>query len=198
LVINVAMRLRRCALHDEMRSLCSSLLPCSPDRRMIVGAGRGRLASAKADAKQEADMNVQAILSNKGDQVLTIEPNVTLAAAAQILAQRRIGALVVTGAAGRLVGIISERDIVRALAEKGADALAAPVSDVMTRKVVTCRWSDTIAEIMELMKSGKVRHIPVVEQGQLAGIISIGDVVKARLGELEREQDALRDYIRSA
>jgi CBS domain-containing protein len=165
---------------------------------MIVGAGRGRLASAKADAKQEADMNVQAILSNKGDQVLTIEPNVTLAAAAQILAQRRIGALVVTGAAGRLVGIISERDIVRALAEKGADALAAPVSDVMTRKVVTCRWSDTIAEIMELMTSGKFRHIPVVEQGQLSGIISIGDVVKARLGELEREQDALRDYIRSA
>jgi CBS domain-containing protein len=105
---------------------------------------------------------------------------------------------VVTGAAGRLVGIISERDIVRALAEKGADVLAAPVSDVMTRKVVTCRWSDTIAEIMELMTSGKFRHIPVVEQGQLAGIISIGDVVKARLGELEREQDALRDYIRSA
>jgi CBS domain-containing protein len=159
---------------------------------------RRQFASAKADAKREADMTVKAILSNKGDQVLTIEPNATLTAAVQTLTQRRIGALVVTGAGGRLAGIISERDVVRALAEKGADALAAPVSEVMTRKVVTCRWGDTIAQIMELMTSGKFRHVPVVEQDQLAGIISIGDVVKARLGELEREQDALRDYIRSA
>jgi len=143
-------------------------------------------------------MTVKAILSNKGDQVLSIEPHATLAAAVQTLAQRRIGALVVTGADDRLVGIISERDIVRVLAEKGSDVLAVPVSEVMTRKVVTCRLDDTIAALMELMTAGKFRHVPVVEQGRLAGMISIGDVVKARLGQLEREQDALRDYIRTA
>jgi CBS domain-containing protein len=157
------------------------------------------MALAKETSKKEATpMTVKRILSGKGNEVLTIEPTAPLAAVTKLLSERHIGALVVTGADHRIVGIISERDIVRALAEKGADALAAPVSDVMTRKVVTCRWSDTIAEIMELMTSGKFRHIPVVEQGQLSGIISIGDVVKARLGELEREQDALRDYIRSA
>ena len=143
-------------------------------------------------------MTVKAILSNKGDQVLSIEPHATLAAAVQTLAQRRIGALVVTGADDRLVGIISERDIVRVLAEKGSDVLAVPVSEVMTRKVVTCRLDDTIAALMELMTAGKFRHVPVVEQGRLAGMVSIGDVVKARLGQLEREQDALRDYIRTA
>jgi len=143
-------------------------------------------------------MNVQTILSNKGDQVLSIEPHATLATAVQGLAQRRIGALVVTGADDRLVGIISERDIVRVLAEKGSDVLAVPVSEVMTRKVVTCRLDDTIAALMELMTAGKFRHVPVVEQGRLAGMVSIGDVVKARLGQLEREQDALRDYIRTA
>jgi len=143
-------------------------------------------------------MTVKAILSNKGDQVLSIEPHATLAAAVRVLAQRRIGALVVTGADDRLVGIISERDIVRVLAEKGSDVLAVPVSEVMTRKVVTCRLDDTIAALMELMTAGKFRHVPVVEQGRLAGMVSIGDVVKARLGQLEREQDALRDYIRTA
>ena len=143
-------------------------------------------------------MTVKAILSNKGDQVLSIEPHATLATAVQSLAQRRIGALVVTGADDRLVGIISERDIVRVLAEKGSDVLAVPVSEVMTRKVVTCRLDDTIAALMELMTAGKFRHVPVVEQGRLAGMVSIGDVVKARLGQLEREQDALRDYIRTA
>ena len=115
-----------------------------------------------------------------------------------MMAQRRIGALVVTGAGRRIVGIISERDIVRVLDEKGPAVLAAPVAEIMTRKVVTCTQNDTIAEIMERMTAGKFRHVPVVEQGRLVGIISIGDVVKARLDELEHEQDALRDYIRTA
>jgi CBS domain-containing protein len=143
-------------------------------------------------------MTVNSILSHKGDEVFTIEPTATLAAAVQTLTQRRIGALVVTGAGNRIVGIISERDIVRALDAKGADVLAAQGAEVMTRKVVTCGRNDTIAEIMEQMTLGKFRHVPVIEQGRLVGIISIGDVVKARLDELVREQDALRDYIRTA
>jgi CBS domain-containing protein len=143
-------------------------------------------------------VTVNDILSQKGNQVLTIEPAATLATAVQMLAQRRIGALVVTGADHRIVGIISERDIVRVLGEKGTAVLGAPVAEVMTRKVVTCARNETIAEIMERMTGGKFRHVPVVEHGRLVGIVSIGDVVKARLSELEYEQDALREYIRTA
>lgn len=143
-------------------------------------------------------MYVREILSAKGRNVVTIEPATTLAAAAKILADNRIGALVVTGAGGRIVGILSERDIVQALAARGAPALDAPASEVMTRKVATCSAADTISSIMERMTEGKFRHVPVVEQGQLAGIISIGDVVKHRLMEMEREQAALRDYIQTA
>jgi CBS domain-containing protein len=143
-------------------------------------------------------MTVNDILSQKGNQVLTIEPTATLAAAVQMLAQRRIGALVVTGADDRIVGIISERDIVRMLGENGTAVLGAPLAEAMTRKVVTCARNETIAEIMERMTGGKFRHVPVVEHGRLVGIVSIGDVVKARLSELEYEQDALREYIRTA
>jgi CBS domain-containing protein len=143
-------------------------------------------------------MTVNDILLQKGNQVLTIEPTATLATAVQMLAQRRIGALVVTGADHRIVGIISERDIVRVLGEKGTAVLGAPLAEAMTRKVVTCARNETIAEIMERMTAGKFRHVPVVEHGRLDGIVSIGDVVKARLSELEYEQDALREYIRTA
>jgi CBS domain-containing protein len=143
-------------------------------------------------------MTVKAILSRKGSDVLTIEPAAELAAAARLLAERRLGALVVTGVDNRVVGILSERDIVRALAERGAKTLAVPVAEVMTRKVVTCGLADTVSEIMERMTAGKFRHVPVVEQGRLAGIVSIGDVVKWRLHEMEHESAALRDYIRTA
>ena len=143
-------------------------------------------------------MTVNDILLYKGSQVITIEPAATLAAAVRMLAQRRIGALLVTGADHRIVGIISERDIVRVLDEKGTAVLGAPVAEVMTRRVVTCDRNETIAEIMERITSGKFRHVPVIDRGQLAGIVSIGDVVKARLSELEHEQDALREYIRTA
>jgi CBS domain-containing protein len=143
-------------------------------------------------------MYVREILSVKGRNVVTIEPATTLAAAAKILAENRIGALVVTGAGGRIVGILSERDIVQALAAHGAKALDAPASEVMTRKVATCGAADTISSIMERMTEGKFRHMPVVEQGKLAGIVSIGDVVKHRLMEMEQEQAALRDYIQTA
>jgi CBS domain-containing protein len=143
-------------------------------------------------------MTVRAILSRKGNDVATIEPNAPLAAAMKILAERRIGALVVTGADQRIVGILSERDIVRTLAERGPRALDEPLADVMTRKVVTCSQSETVCEIMERMSSGKFRHVPVVEQGRLIGIVSIGDIVKSRLEEMEREQAAMHDYIRTA
>ena len=143
-------------------------------------------------------MNVKTILSLKGSQVTTIEPHATLEAAVALLAKHRIGALVVLGADQRLIGILSERDIVRALAELGASALTTPLAQVMTRKVVTCSQSDTVGVLMERMTTGKFRHLPVVEQDQVIGVISIGDVVKQRLSEIEHESAALRDYIQTA
>jgi CBS domain-containing protein len=143
-------------------------------------------------------MIVKSILSAKGSDVATIAPTATLAEATKILADRKIGALLVTGAGGRLTGIVSERDIVRALAEFGGGALQLPLTEVMTRKVVTCAPGDTVSVLMERMTAGKFRHLPVMDDGDLVGIISIGDVVKYRLTELQFEQDAMRDYIQTA
>ena len=143
-------------------------------------------------------MTVSIILAKKGCEVVTIEPNANLAAAVELLAKRRIGAVVIVGADRRVVGILSERDIVRALAEQGREALDGPVSAAMTRKVSTCHERETISSIMERMTLGKFRHVPVVDQGRLAGIVSIGDVVKHRLSEVERDSAALRDYILTA
>jgi len=143
-------------------------------------------------------MTVKTILSSKGRDVTTIEPNATLEAAIALLAQRRIGALVVLGPGSRVIGILSERDIVRVLAAEGAAALNAPLAQVMTRKVSTCSETDTVSTIMEQMTTGKFRHVPVVDQDRLIGIVSIGDVVKHRLKEMERESEALRDYIQTA
>jgi CBS domain-containing protein len=143
-------------------------------------------------------MTVKAILSQKGSEVLTIDPAATLADAAKVLAERKIGAVLITGVDGRLAGILSERDIVRALAERGADILNERVDRTMTRKVVTCTEAETIAAIMERMTAGKFRHLPVVDQGRLTGVISIGDVVKYRLHEIETESQALREYILTA
>jgi len=143
-------------------------------------------------------MTVKAILSNKGRDVFTIEPTATLASAISVLHGRHIGALVVLGADERVIGILSERDIVRALAEQGVAALTETLSQVMTRKVETCGEAETIASIMERMTAGKFRHLPVVEQGRLVGIVSIGDVVKHRLKDMELETVALHDYIQSA
>ena len=143
-------------------------------------------------------MTVKAILSRKGSSVVTMEPAATLAAAIATLAQHRIGALVVLGADRRVIGILSERDIVRTFAEFGADALTKRLAQVMTREVVTCSEAETTLPLMERMTTGKFRHIPVIERGQLVGIVSIGDIVKHRLWELEQESTALRDYIQSA
>jgi CBS domain-containing protein len=142
-------------------------------------------------------MTVRAILDSKGHQVQSVEPGVKLADAIKILSERRIGAALVLSQ-GRIEGILSERDIVRVLGERGASVLEEPVSAVMTRKVVSCREKDTVSEIMETMTNGKFRHLPVVEDSKVVGLISIGDVVKWRVGEYEREQEALREYIKTA
>jgi CBS domain-containing protein len=143
-------------------------------------------------------MTVRAILSRKGRDVSTIAPTATLSEAVNLLAQRRIGAVIVTGADDRVAGILSERDIVRVLSERGPTVLQENVAAVMTRKVMTCNESDTIAALMERMTAGKFRHLPVVDQGKLVGVISIGDVVKSRVEEFEGETEALREYIATA
>ncbi len=145
-------------------------------------------------------MNVKAILAAKrhGGDTIGIEPTATLAAAAKLLVKHHIGALVIRGAGGRLSGILSERDIVRGLSEQGVAALDSPVGQVMTRDVETCGEDDSVASIMERMTAGKFRHMPVLRKGKLAGLVSIGDVVKQRVDEVERESEAMRDYIRTA
>jgi CBS domain-containing protein len=143
-------------------------------------------------------MYVQSILTAKGTDVVAIEPTATIESAVKILAERRIGALVVLGPERRVIGIVSERDVVRTLAEAGAVALQLPVSQAMTRKVSTCTLADSVSSIMEQMTNGKFRHLPVVEQDQLLGIVSIGDIVKHRLMEMQQESEALRDYIQTA
>ena len=142
-------------------------------------------------------MNVKAILAAKklGGDIISIEPTADLATAAKLLSKHRIGSVVILGAGERLVGILSERDIVRAVSEQGAGALALPVGQVMTRDVATCGEDDTVASIMERMTAGKFRHMPVVANGRLVGLISIGDVVKLRVEEIEGESEAMRDYI---
>jgi CBS domain-containing protein len=142
-------------------------------------------------------MTVRSILDSKGHQILSVGPEAKLADAIKILSERKIGAVLVMSA-GRIEGILSERDIVRVLSERGAGVLDEPVSSVMTRKVVSCRQSDTVAGIMEMMTLGKFRHLPVVEGDRVVGLISIGDVVKWRVQEYENEQEALRTYIKTA
>jgi CBS domain-containing protein len=142
-------------------------------------------------------MTVAAILAEKGRDVLTIAAAKTIAEAVEILAKRRVGALVVVEGGDRIVGIVSERDIVRALAT-GADALKQPLSSVMTRDVMTCSDGETIDSVMSRMTKGRFRHLPVAENGRLTGIISIGDVVKARIEQVEREAEEMRAYIATA
>lgn len=142
-------------------------------------------------------MTVRAILDIKGHQVESVEPQTTLAEAAKLLAERKIGAVLVMSSE-RMEGILSERDIVRSLGERGAAVLTEPISSVMTRRVVSCKPQDTVASIMEVMTNGKFRHLPVIDGGVVVGLISIGDIVKWRVQEYENEQEALRQYIKTA
>ncbi len=140
-------------------------------------------------------MNVATILKQKGRAVSTVPPTITLQEVAKRLTQRRIGALVVVGARGEIEGIISERDIIRALSEAGGSCLQRPVAETMTRQVVTCQETDTLDELMAMMTQRRFRHLPVVTDGDLVGIISIGDVVKHHVAEIEMEATAMRAYI---
>lgn len=140
-------------------------------------------------------MNVDSILKVKGREVATITAETKVNLAAAELKRRRIGALVVLNAASQVCGVMSERDVVTAVAEAGAGALEQPVNDFMTHEVVTCTRFDTIDQLMSQMTDRRIRHLPVVESGQLIGIISIGDVVKWRIAETEHEAEALKAYI---
>jgi CBS domain-containing protein len=142
-------------------------------------------------------MIVAEILASKGRDVATINPDRVLSEVVHELATRKIGALVVTEH-GRVVGIVSERDIVKAIGLRGAEILADPVSTIMTRDVVACREGETINSVMSRMTRRRFRHMPVVEDDELVGIVSIGDVVKARIEEVEHEADDLRTYIATA
>jgi CBS domain-containing protein len=146
----------------------------------------------------EAHMQVKHILRDKGREVVTMSGEATLSEAARLLARKHIGAVVVRDRDGMLSGILSERDIVHALSEESVQALAKPVSTYMTRTVATCSEFDSIDDLMELMTEKRFRHVPVVEEDRLVGIVSIGDVVKSRIEETVREAQSLRNYIAAA
>ncbi len=143
-------------------------------------------------------MTVKAILDNKGRAVATIAENDTTHSAVKTLREKRIGAVVVVRDTDRIAGIFSERDLVRALADHGVACLDNPVSDYMTRKVEVCREDNTVNDVMEIMTRGRFRHLPVEADGRLAGIVSIGDVVKRRIEDVEREAEQIRNYIATA
>jgi CBS domain-containing protein len=140
-------------------------------------------------------MHVKHILRDKGREVVTIASDASISEAARLLARRRIGAVVVRGRDGSIAGILSERDIVRAVADDSISALGQNVSAHMTRVLHTCSETDSVEEIMEQMTRNRVRHIPVIEDDKLCGIVSIGDVVKTRIAETVREAETLREYI---
>ena len=140
-------------------------------------------------------MNAATILNQKGRAITTARPTVTLMEVANKLAAKRIGAIVIVGAGGEVTGIISERDIIRALSMQGPACLTMPVSQSMTKKVVTCKETDTLHELMTMMTERRFRHLPVVTDGSLVGIVSIGDVVKNYVVEMQTEAIAIREYI---
>ncbi len=144
-------------------------------------------------------MLVRQILSSKPTSgIVTISPNAAVADAAELLAAKRIGALVVSNTGSDIAGIVSERDIVREVGVRGGACLKDPVSSLMTDKVVSCTPADTILSVLEKMTDGRFRHMPVMDDGEMVGVISIGDAVKARIDEVEHENSALTDMIAGA
>ena len=139
----------------------------------------------------------EGILKDKGREVVTADPDTPIAEIVATLKDRGIGAVIVAGDGDIPAGILSERDIVRAMPKHGAKLMTMRAADLMTREVVTCTLEHTIDEVMKIMTEGRFRHLPVIEGGKLVGVISIGDAVKRRLGELEAEAGALRSYIAS-
>ncbi|PIW29610.1 MAG: histidine kinase [Rhodospirillales bacterium CG15_BIG_FIL_POST_REV_8_21_14_020_66_15] len=140
-------------------------------------------------------MNVKHILERKGSAVTTIKPGATIAEAARMLTEARIGAVVVSEDGATINGILSERDIVRVIGTDGPSALTRPVTTAMTANVITCKPDDRINILMGMMTQRRIRHLPVAENGRMTGLISIGDVVKERMDEIEADATAMRDYI---
>ena len=140
-------------------------------------------------------MLVSQILKGKGDLVFTGTPQETVAAAAALLLARRVGAMVIVDASDEVVGILSERDIVRVVAERGAASLSEPISGCMSREVVFAGPNDSVGSLLELMTDRRIRHLPVLSDGRLAGIVSIGDLVKSKIAETEAEAEGLKAYI---
>jgi CBS domain-containing protein len=143
-------------------------------------------------------MTVKAILIEKGGSVLTLTPESTMAEICDTLAKHKIGAVILTNSDGTIAGILSERDVVRAIAQEGPSAIDRKASAYMSRNVVTCREEDTIHDVMQRMTAGRFRHMPVTRNSKLVGVVSIGDVVKRRIELVEREADEIRSYIASA
>jgi CBS domain-containing protein len=139
-------------------------------------------------------MNIGQILKAKGRAVATARPDTPLIEIAEKLAQKKIGAIIIVGDNGKVAGIVSERDIIRKLGERGPSVLDEPVSQSMTANVISCSETSTLDEIMEIMTQGRFRHVPVIEDGALVGIVSIGDVVKNHIAEVEMEVTAMRGY----
>lgn len=140
-------------------------------------------------------MLIAEIMSDKGQNVITVDPNSALNTICSTLTEHKIGAVVVSNGKGGVAGILSERDIVRAICKKGASVLEAPTSSYMTADVVTCTRKDTVLSVMERMTAGRFRHMPVLEGDQLVGVVSIGDIVKARIAIAERDAEEMRSYI---
>lgn len=143
-------------------------------------------------------MSVASILKHKGTRVETVQPAATVRQVCDVLAARKIGAVIVKGPAGQLLGVVSERDIVQAISKHGESAMSLQVHTIMTCDIATCRMSDTAQDLMEMMTEGRFRHVPVVEGGQLMGIVSIGDIVKRRMEDSELERTSMRAYIAQA
>ncbi|WP_430913620.1 CBS domain-containing protein [Methylobacterium sp. sgz302541] len=143
-------------------------------------------------------MTVARIIAEKGSSVVTVQPDRTLDQAIHLLAEKRIGAVVVSDGHGGIAGILSERDIMRALASHGGAAFDQPLANFMTANVTTCTRQTSVEDVMELMTEGRFRHLPVCENGKLVGLVSIGDVVKRRIAAVEAEHQAMRDYITMA
>ena len=143
-------------------------------------------------------MTVAHILQAKGREVLTARPETPIGDVARTLGERKVGAIVITDGNDRILGILSERDIVREIGRNGASALGKTAADLMTKSVKTCAESDSINKVMHKMTIGRFRHLPVETNGKLAGIVSIGDVVKRRMEEIEREAEDIRSYIATA
>ena len=156
--------------------------------------GRGGGAGPGPTNMRRNAMNVATILKAKGSDVSSVSPETTVRDVALLLTERRIGAVLVMQER-QVMGIISERDIVKAVARDGGNALNAPVRDVMTSRVVTCGLNDSVDELMDSMTQGRFRHLPVIEKGEVVGIVSIGDVVKHRIAETVMETEAMRLYI---